>query len=283
MNRRRNEELLAQIHEAIDALNASGIAPLLLKGAAYLKLRVYADGGARVLSDIDMLVAVEDASAARRALEAIGYVSVSRDARPGHHHLAPLLRAGSAGQIELHLAPVSPTVQHALPTAEAWRHRVDEDSGRFSVLSPLHTVLHRVIHDQIVDRYDAQRQLPLRSLLDLATLDAHYGTTLDWAAVLERVSRAGYARHFKRYLYAASRMAGLRPRLDVDFGLGESVHLGLCKSVIRWEFARGVLATLDDLSAFRIAKQVGGPQTFASMNAHRIRTLAQVLRRRWVA
>jgi hypothetical protein len=61
------------------------------------------------------------------------------------------------------------------------------------------------------------------------------------------------------------------------------VHLLLCKSVIRWNAARRVFATLDALSVFRIKKKYGQTQTFASLNAHRAREVAQMLRRHWAA
>ena len=284
MNRRRNMALLAQIDEAVDALNASGITPLLLKGGAYLTLGIYRDPGARVLADIDALVPPDRAEAARRALARIGYAPVPRDTRRSdHHHLVPLMRAGSPGQIELHIEAVSASVQAALPTTDAWRHSTYEASGRFSVLSPSHTILHRFIHDQIVDRYEAQRQMPLRSLLDLVALDAYYGHDVDWEEIRERACGAGLGPSLANFLYAASRTAGLKLRLNLDFGARQAVHLLLCKSVVRWNFARAAFATLDELSVFRIKKRYGQTQTFASLNAHRVRTVAQILRRHWAA
>ena len=150
------------------------------------------------------------------------------------------------------------------------------------MLSPAHTILHRFIHDQIVDRYDAKRQMPLRSLLDLVTLDAYYGDDVDWEEIRDRACRAGLGPSFENFLYVASRTAGLKLRLNLDFGARQAVHLLLCKSAVRWNFARAAFATLDDLSVFCIKKKYG-PQTFASLNAHRVRTVAQIVRRHWAA
>jgi hypothetical protein len=280
MNQRRNSALLAQIDEAVDALNRAGVAPLLLKGAAYLKLGIHRDPGARVLADLDMLVPIDSAEPARRALALIGY----RPAEVAHyparpkHHLVPVARPGRVGTIELHVAAVAAPVQHALPTAEVWRHSVEHAPGRFSVSSPTHAVLHRFIHDQIVDRYDARREISLRALSDLLALDAYYGAAVDWAAIREQANRAGYGQSFKNYLYVASRTAGLNMRLSMGFGVREATHLRLCQSVARWSAARGVFGTLDALSVFRIKKQYGERQSFLSISGHRAHIAADILR-----
>jgi hypothetical protein len=278
MNLRRNSALLAQIDEAVDALNGAGVAPLLMKGAAYLKLAIHRDAGARVLADLDILVPIDSAEAARRALARIGYGPVADCPRRPKHHLVPVARPGGVGTIELHVAAVSEPVQHVLPTADVWRHSVEHASGRFSVSSPSHAVLHRFIHDQIVDRYDAQRNISLRSLSDLVALDAYYGPAVDWAAIRDQANRAGYGPSFKNYLYVASRSAGLNVRLDMSFGVREAAHLCLCESVVRWNAASAGFGALDALSAFRIKKQYGERQSFLSMSGHRVRIAAEILR-----
>jgi hypothetical protein len=278
MNLRRNSALLAQIDEAVDALNGTGVPPLLMKGAAYLKLAIHRDAGARVLADLDILVPTDGADAARRALAHIGYAPVADTAGRPKHHLVPVAKPGGAGTIELHVAAVAEPVQHALPTADAWRHRVEHASGRFSVLSPSHAVLHRFLHDQIVDRYDAQRKISLRSLSDLLTLDAYYGPAIDWAAIHDQAHRGGYGPSFKNYLYVASRLAGLNLHRGTTFGVREAAHLYLCESVVRWNVAHVGFGTLDALSAFRIKKQYGERQSFLSMNGHRVRIAAEIPR-----
>ena len=280
MNLRRNSALLAQIDEAVDALNGAGVAPLLMKGAAYLKLAIHRDPGARVLADLDILVPGDSAEAARSALARIGYAPVAHySSRPKHHHhLVPVAKHGGVGAIELHVAAVSQPVQHVLPTADVWRHSIEHASGRFSVSSPSHAVLHRFIHDQIVDRYDAQRTVSLRSLSDLLALDAYYGPAVDWTAIRDRANRAGYGPSFKNYLYVASRSAGLKMRLSIDFGVREAAHLWLCESALRWNFARAGFGALDAVSAFRIKKHYGERQSFLSMSGHRVRIATEILR-----
>ena len=277
MNLRRNSALLVQIDEAVDALSGAGVAPLLLKGAAYLKLAMHRDAGARVLADVDILVPVDSAEAAQRALARIGYDPVAEHSLRRKHHLVPLARHGGVGTIELHVDVVSEPVQHVLPTADVWRHSVEHASGRFLVSSPSHAVLHRFIHDQIVDRYDAQRNVSLRSLSDLLALDAYYGPAVDWVAIRDQADRAGYEPSFKNYLYVASRLAGLNMPLSMSFGIREAAHLRMCESVVRWNAARAGFGVLEALSAFRIKKEYGERQSFLSMSGHRVRIAAEIL------
>ena len=278
MNLRRNSALLAQLDEAVDALNGAGVAPLLLKGAAYLKLAIHRAAGARVLADLDILIPLDSADAARRALARIGYDPVAGHPPRPKHHLVPLVRAGGVAAIELHVAAVVGPVQHVLPTADVWRQSVEHASGRFSVSSPSHAVLHRFVHDQIVDRYDAQRTVSLRSLSDLLALDRYYGSAVDWIAIRDRANLAGYGPSFKNYLYVASRLAGLNMPLSMAFGVREAAHLRLCESVVRWNAARAAFGVLDALSAFRIKKEYGERQSFLSMSRHRARIVTEILR-----
>jgi hypothetical protein len=118
----------------------------------------------------------------------------------------------------------------------------------------------------------------LRSLSDLVALDAYYGPAVDWAAIGDQANRAGYGPSFRNYLYVAARLAGLN--LGMSFGVREAAHLYLCESVVRWNLAHVGFGALDALSAFRIKKQYGERQSLLSMNGHRVRIAAEILRRK---
>jgi hypothetical protein len=280
LNRRRNAALLAQVDEAIDALNGAGIAPLLLKGAAYLKLKIHGDPGARVAADIDLLVPVDAVDTARSALQSIGYGASPNCPWRTKHHLVPLVREDGAGPIELHVAAVAEGAQHVLPTADAWQHSVEHASGSFRVLSPSHMVLHRFVHDQIVDRYHALRTIALRSLLDLVALEAHYGSAIDWGGIQYVAQRAGCSSILKSYLYVARRAAGLAAPRSVTFGARDVAHFYACESAISWDAVRMGFGVLDAISDFWITKRHGADQTPASMALHRVRILADIVRSR---
>lgn len=67
----RNQQLIAAVRPVIASLQAAGIQPVLMKGAA-LASTVYADLGARPMADIDLLVPHRQALAAGRVLDEHG-------------------------------------------------------------------------------------------------------------------------------------------------------------------------------------------------------------------
>ena len=72
-NQLRNQRLSNQLGEALMALNGVGVTPVLLKGTARLATAESAADVARLISDLDIMVASEEAHIALEALSAIGY------------------------------------------------------------------------------------------------------------------------------------------------------------------------------------------------------------------
>ena len=102
----RMSHLESRLLSALDTLKAAGVDAGLLKGAA-LALTVYGSFVARPMSDVDLLVARENAARARDALLASGWTSGADELAPefyaGHHHLPPLVDAqGTGTSVELH-------------------------------------------------------------------------------------------------------------------------------------------------------------------------------------
>ncbi|MFI5242406.1 MAG: nucleotidyltransferase family protein, partial [Gemmatimonadales bacterium] len=102
----RMSHLEARLLSALDALAATGTEAVLLKGAA-LALTVYGSFVARPMSDVDLLIARDQATRARDALLASGWTASASDIAPefyaGHHHLPPLVDAqGTGTSVELH-------------------------------------------------------------------------------------------------------------------------------------------------------------------------------------
>ena len=69
LNRERNAQLQAQLLEAVQQLNSIDITPVLLKGAMHLVTDMYGDSGARIMSDVDLLVPREDTERCMAALQ----------------------------------------------------------------------------------------------------------------------------------------------------------------------------------------------------------------------
>ena len=70
LNGERNRRIAGQVLETLTALNGAGIAAVLLKGVAHLLGGLYGDPAARVIGDIDLLVAKGELAGALRALAA---------------------------------------------------------------------------------------------------------------------------------------------------------------------------------------------------------------------
>lgn len=91
------------VGEAVSALTAANIRPLVLKGAALAQM-VYGDVAWRPMRDVDLLVRRSDATRADQTLRQVGFTSGERATAPGHHHLPAMLKTidGTTIVIELH-------------------------------------------------------------------------------------------------------------------------------------------------------------------------------------
>lgn len=278
MNLARNVAITAQLEEAVEALNGRGISPLLLKGAAYLVLRTHGDAGARVVFDLDLLIPERRIATARSILNRIGYKAIRRD-RPGHHHLAPLARDGSPAAIELHRDVLIPQARNIAPAALVWRKRVVDGTAGYSVPCATHAVLHRFVHDQIVDRHAHQFVISFRAMQDLVALDAFYGAQIDWTWLADRARRFGYAEELSDYVYAASRVAGMTIPRSVRITRRQAVTFAVCRAAEHSRTLGSAIAVLERFSAHRIERlSDDGRSGRRSLAADRLRLVARMIR-----
>lgn len=278
MNVARNVAIADQLDEAIDTLNGHGIAPMLLKGAAYRMLGIHADPGERITSDLDLLIPGAQIEAARDALHALGYSPKTRTDRPGHHHLAPLVRDGSPAAIELHRDVLAPWARQMLPTRAVWDAQVFPHGEVFSVPCATHATLHRFVHDAIVDRHACQFVIPLRSVQDIVALDRHYGPAINWEWISRRARQFGYDDELSNYVYAASCIAGIRVPACIRIGPRHALNYSVCKASEHWRAFGRVIGIIERFSAFRIERQYPGD---GSLAAGRLRLFGSMIRSGW--
>jgi hypothetical protein len=178
-NLARNERLSFQLNEAIAALNAQGIVPVLMKGSALLAERRDAFRR-RIISDLDILVSPDETHRALKCLSGLGYRI---------HHLMPhgaarwhadLHRPEDVGMVDLQQGPPG----HAFfyrTSGDLKRHchlNVNDKISAY-IPDPTFQALMLIMHDQFQDSDYWTGHVDLRHLLDLRDLATSPGG-IDW-------------------------------------------------------------------------------------------------------
>ena len=185
--RRRAEELIV-------ALNAAGIEPLLLKGAA-LAATVYETWEARPMRDIDLLVREDQLEAARTA--ALAHAWVPHPTLPDdstyatHHHLTPLVAAdGAAAYVEIHRSLLPVGHPFSIDYDEVYRQaeRITVGAGRAAIMQRHHHAVYMATH--LVWSHQL-RTGGWHTFRDLSAMSSHGG--LDWDAFVTAATRWGAA------------------------------------------------------------------------------------------
>jgi len=191
-NVERNRRLAAQLGEAVGALREAGLEPLLLKGAVTLALGEPDRIAARMLSDLDLMLAPADVKGALRCLQRLDYEVVLESPNSGSLLAARLSRPQDVGVIDLH--------QRLLLNSKLLRPEIDAHcrlaasaSGRVLVPCPALQLLIYVLHDQLHDGDYWTGRIELRHLLDMAAL-AEAPEGIDWER-LERLLPGRLARN----------------------------------------------------------------------------------------
>jgi hypothetical protein len=170
-NRQRNLLLRGQLLEAVSALNRSGIQPILLKGAAIIFSAPERKLGARMMSDLDLLVQEAEQPVANAVLTELGY-----RAAEGQHEF---WRPHNAGMLELHGAGTvsgldGPAIMDAANFSDATCH-----AAKARLPSATLRTLNLIVHDQIKDGDYWRGTIDLRHLHDLAEF-ARMPQGVDW-------------------------------------------------------------------------------------------------------
>ena len=212
LNVERNAHLQAQLLEAVQQLNSINVSPVLLKGAMHLVTDMYGDPGARIMSDIDLLVPGEDTKRCMAALQELGYRTHEEkldDYPEQHHHCPPLSRPTDYADIEIHRKLMEGYADIlSTETVLAQAEPLDFRGLSMKVLSPTHRALHNILHSQLVDRNYHAGILPLRSLYEMVTESTACHDTLNWPMIHSPMKQQGRSKVLRTYLYQAYRLLG---------------------------------------------------------------------------
>jgi hypothetical protein len=282
-NAARNVGFHHALTEAVEALNAVDIVPLLFKGSLSLVDGSVDDVGGRFMADLDVAVPPGTLAKAIDALRAVGYEPLSRKPWEPVHDL-PVVRRGTLEMIDLHVELGSQPVERVLPASAAWAasSELRFASAQARGLSPTHQVLHCILHSALQDVHHASAGLPLRHLLTLAQLARAHRSAVDWSEIDTRAENQGVSEVVRDHLWLAHRLAGLslppgrwdgvRPRLH-ELRVLANFSLGWPADLHRNLHLTFGSAHLDSLYAHG-----GSPIRLA---AARARHAAQMLQRDW--
>src|SRR5262249_36700508 len=161
--------------DALHALNAVDIEPVLLKGASS-----WASGsgpGDRLIGDIDILIRPAEIEPALASLHTVGFAILQDERATSRHDVVVLGRPPDVGSIDLHQH--APGSDGQPPANDFYKHarRVCIAGAKAIVLSPEAQVYVMIMHDQIHDAHYWKGGYNLRHLLDIATLCTQ---ALDW-------------------------------------------------------------------------------------------------------
>lgn len=183
MHNRRLQQALAPL---IGHLNRADIPVVLLKGAA-LNLTAYAQPGLRPMSDLDLLVRVDDAEKAVEALCATGCrpgMELLREGFfPRYYYETELVGEGpNPARIDLHARPFRPLpCGRWMPDDALHEHSQTVDVNGAEVLIPdaeamlIHLAAHAAYHgcSRVLWLYDLKRWVD------------HVGEGMDWSRLIE--------------------------------------------------------------------------------------------------
>lgn len=198
---------LWEADRAAAALAPPGIAPILLKGAAYVAAGLRAGEG-RMIGDLDILVPRDQLDEAEAALLDAGWEWVKPDPyddayyRRWMHELPPLIHRERDRMIDVHHT-ILPLTARVTPDAAALiADSIDTGHG-WRVLSPEDRVCHAVAHMFA----DGDLGGGLRNLWDIRCL---LGDVPDRATLARRAALHGLSRHVARARRLADHVYGER-------------------------------------------------------------------------
>ncbi|MDQ3139110.1 MAG: nucleotidyltransferase family protein [Pseudomonadota bacterium] len=183
-NCERNRRMRAQLLEAIRALDAAAIEPILLKGAIHLFTARDEELGARMISDLDISIAPVEMARAKSALIELGYCCFGSDRE--------LARPHDVGVIELHDRPSARSARYLSTDLRACSPKAARDGAVARIPTATARALHLIVHDMIKGRDYWSFRIDLRHLQDLAEL-ARSSEGIDWQQLCALLSD-GFAR-----------------------------------------------------------------------------------------
>jgi hypothetical protein len=223
-NETRNKAILEQLQDVTDLLSEIEIAPVLLKGAAALSEAYYPRIGARVMSDIDILVPEEKIMESIALFESKGEykpVDETHDLWDIHHYRKIYSDKGIA-TLELHFKSLAAAYPYFTNETLIEHIRPSKQIEGAMVIEPTLDLYHVFLHSEISDHAHEHQTLSLRQLHHAATIISAAGEEIDWGKLNNVITTHKLINVWRDYLYMLSAL------FDVDIPaeyLGKETHL----------------------------------------------------------
>jgi len=282
LNCERNHQLRNQLLEAVRQLNHNGIIPVLLKGAKHLVTEIYSGPGARIMTDIDLLVRQEDITSSLDSLIELGYEPVEDkhgDYHEEHHHCSPMFRSGAYGAIEIHRRLAEYPYELILPTelVLAETEPLIVEQAHMRVLTPTHRILHNIVHSQLIDHLHDNGTIPLRSLHEVYCEQAAYSSHIDWAMISRQMNNNKRGRVLRAYLFMMKTLYGSPSSSEARPTLAAHLYYQRCRAQLAWRKAHEWGLRYGRYSPDMLNDQYGYGRGWGATFRSRMRRLAEKL------
>jgi Uncharacterised nucleotidyltransferase len=179
-NLARNGRLAVQLEEAVAALNDRGVTPVVLKGAAMFATADGSRWGARLMSDLDIMVSPDQTQVALDTLVALGYAEHWITPPDAGKWYIELKRPSDVGMIDLHRELPGPAFFYrALGDVRQYCKIRHVGRGTAYIPSPTYHALILTVHDQFQDSDYWTGNIDLRHLIELRDL-ANLPEGINW-------------------------------------------------------------------------------------------------------
>jgi Uncharacterised nucleotidyltransferase len=207
-NSARNARLSATLQDALFALNAVAIEPVLLKGCALWATADAAPAQSnRMVSDLDLLVRPAEMDCAVGALRAAGFATLEDHRHEARHAVVVLGRRADVGAIDLHQD--APGSWRTTPLDDLYAHcaPVRIGAARARLPAPELQIFIGMLHDQFLNGRFWTGGFDMRRLLDAAFLSDR-ATAINWPLLWGFCGTPTLRSAMASQLLAAKRLVG---------------------------------------------------------------------------
>jgi len=203
-NEARNKAILKQLQRIANIFSEIGVKPILLKGAAALSEEYYNDIGARVMSDIDILVPEDKLFECVELLESKGgykAIDTTRELFSSHHWRRLYSEEGTAA-LELHFKSLYSNSYSYFPNEILTEHlKPSKQIDNAMVIEPIFDLYHVFLHSEISDHAYEDKALALKNLHHGAMIISSLGQTIEWKELEEIINLNNLTQKWGDYLY----------------------------------------------------------------------------------